>query len=148
MKSLLVFFVCILGMLQLKAGNAGGGENAGSKSSLLINFSNHSETKHADSVLVIFDKFDHTGAGIVHKIFYPNENHVIEIADLPAGKYYVSIQCLGLHQDYAEKVITIERNRANKMKIKLQDCEVFQVGKAEIPSDPTDFTKLSVTSIR
>jgi hypothetical protein len=148
MKSLLVFFVFILGVFQVKAGNAGGGDNARSSGSLLINFSNHSETAHADSVLVIFDKYDHTGAGIVRKIFYPNENHVIEIADLPAGKYYVSIQCLGLHHDYSEKVINIERNKANKLKIKLQDCEVFQVGKAEIPTDHTDFTKLSVTSIR
>ena len=52
-----------------------------------------------DSVLVILDKFDHSGAGIVTKVFYPGANNQIVIEGLPAGKYYAEIYVLGFYKN-------------------------------------------------
>jgi hypothetical protein len=123
-------------------------ERATHTSSLQVSFINHhNEVAHADSVLVIFDRYDHSGAGVVYKVFYPDQNQSIEIGDVPAGKYYVSIRCLGIHHDYVEKVVKIEKDKSNMLKIKLLDCEVFTKEAVVIPPTAIDLKNLTVTTI-
>src|ERR1700727_2238796 len=53
-------------------------------------------SRRKDSVLVIFDRCDHTGAGIVFKVFKADLDNGITVPEVPAGKYFVTVQCLGL----------------------------------------------------
>src|ERR1700748_3190069 len=50
--------------------------------------------EHKDSVLIIFDRFDRTGAGVIFQVFAADSANSITIPAVPAGKYYVTIQCL------------------------------------------------------
>jgi hypothetical protein len=97
-----------------------------------------------DSVLVIFDRFDHTGAGVVYQEFYPDADHSIIIPALPAGKYYVTIQCLGLHRDRVETVINIKADRNATLKIDQQDIETFTKDNVYIPAYQPDPTNLGI----
>src|SRR5213075_1896161 len=49
-----------------------------------------------DSVFVIFDRFDLRGAGVIKQVFYPDISNQIRI-NLPKGKYFVDIYCLGIY---------------------------------------------------
>jgi hypothetical protein len=92
-----------------------------------------------DSVLVILDKFDHTGAGIVRKVFYPDaDNHVI-IDELPAGKYYAEIYVLGIYQKHFSTIIdtdkTIKKNKKKKEAFRLDYTDVYFPGCVTIPAE-------------
>jgi hypothetical protein len=97
-----------------------------------------------DSVLIIFDKFDHTGAGVIYQVFYEDQDHNITLPEVPAGKYYVTIKCLGMHHDRVEKVVTIKSQKSEKVKINLQDSEEFFKDKVIIPEYKPDFSDLAV----
>lgn len=113
---------------------------------LKIVLSNHAtDYMHSDSVLVILDKYDHSGAGIVRKKFYPGVNHSFTVTGVPEGRYYASIQCLGVHHDYVEKVIRVLRDKDNTLKIKLEEVEDFSKNQVNIPGDNINLAKLSVT---
>src|SRR5580658_8164113 len=49
-------------------------------------FSNIDAPDHTDSVLVIFDRFDHTGAGVIYQVFAADRQNGIDISGGPAGK--------------------------------------------------------------
>jgi hypothetical protein len=95
-----------------------------------------------DSVLVILDKFDHSGAGVVKKVFYPDAANQVVIEDLPAGKYYAEIYVLGLYKKHFSTVIYTEKsNRKNKVHLQLDYKDVYTPGNAHIPAeDTTAFT--------
>jgi hypothetical protein len=97
-----------------------------------------------DSVLIIFDRYDHTGAGVVYQVFYADQDQNISIPEVPAGKYYVTIQCLGLHRDRLEKVITIKSQKSETVKINLQDSEEYSKGNVIIPVYKTNFANLAI----
>ena len=97
-----------------------------------------------DSVLIIFDKYDHSGAGVVYQVFYEDQDHNITLPELPAGKYYVTIQCLGMHRDRLEKVLTIKAHKSEKIKVDLQDSEEFSKDKVVIPEYKPNFADLAV----
>ncbi|MHA4811308.1 peptidase associated/transthyretin-like domain-containing protein [Flavitalea flava] len=108
-------------------------------------FNNHvSNLAHKDSVLLIFDRCDHTGAGVIYQIFYMDQDGNITIPAIRAGKYFVTIQCLGLHRDRMEKVVTIKSNKGQKVKINLLDSEVFSKENVVIPVFRPDFSDLAV----
>src|SRR5690349_25041275 len=93
---------------------------------LTINFSNHTRKySHADSVLVIFDKYNLTGAGIIKKVYYPSSNHSIEITEIPPGKYYVFVQFLGIHSDRKEKILRLQAKKKKSIRIRLMNCDEF-----------------------
>jgi hypothetical protein len=100
---------------------------------------------HTDSVLVIFDRFDHTGAGVIYQLYAADSQQGIDISAVPAGKYYVTIRFLGLHRDQIEKVITIKSKKSEKVRIELGDTEVFSKDKVVIPAYRPDFSNLVVT---
>lgn len=97
-----------------------------------------------DSVLIIFDKYDHSGAGVVYQVFYEDQDHNITLPEIAAGKYYVTIQCLGTHHDRMEKIVTIKSHKSEKVKINLQDSEVFFKDKVVIPEYKPNFADLAV----
>ncbi|HEV9035042.1 MAG TPA: hypothetical protein VGQ51_00425 [Puia sp.] len=102
--------------------------------------------EHKDSVLIIFDRFDRTGAGIVYQVFAADTTDGIDISQVPAGKYYVTIQCLGLHHDRLERVVTIKSQKSEKVRVQLTPSEEFSKDKVVIPAYRPDFSDMDIKS--
>jgi hypothetical protein len=95
-----------------------------------------------DSMLITFDRYDHTGAGIIRQVFAANNDECLTIEAIPPGKYYVTIQCIGLHRDQVEKIITIRSNRSENLHINLSESAAFSKNDVVIPAfhpDPASF---------
>jgi len=107
-----------------------------------------SSQDRTDSVLVIFDRYDHTGAGVIYQMYAADAQQGIDISGVPAGKYYVTIQCLGLHRDRMEKVITIKAQKNAKVRIELDATEAFSKDKVVIPAYRPDFADMAVLKSR
>jgi hypothetical protein len=99
---------------------------------------------HQDSVLVIFDRYDHTGAGVVYQLFAADAEQGITIPAVPAGKYFVTIECRGLHNDHREMVVNIKSNKSEKVQIKLADSEVFSKDHVKIPVYHPSFSDMAI----
>ncbi len=96
------------------------------------------KNNNVDSVLIILDKFDHTGAGIVRKVFYPDADNKVIIEDLPVGKYYAEIYVLGIYKKHFSTIIDTEKIiRKNKKKeiFRLDYADVYFPGSVEIPAE-------------
>jgi hypothetical protein len=100
-----------------------------------------------DSVYIIFDRYDLTGAGIIKKVFYPSGNQIV-IEKVPTGKYYVDVYCIGVDHQSFTKVSTIGRRRSNKVSIPLKTYEAYVPGSAVIPPSTIDLSNLVVTQKR
>ena len=109
-------------------------------------FTNVNAQDHTDSILVIFDRFDHTGAGVIYQVYSADQQNGIDISAIPAGKYYVTIQCLGLHHDRLEKTITIKKQKNEKINIALSASELFSKDNVLIPVTHAKLTDLSILS--
>jgi hypothetical protein len=109
-------------------------------------FSNINAEYHADSVLVIFDRFDHTGAGVIFQVYSADDKAGVDISAIPAGKYFVTIQCMGLHHERIEKTITIKKQKSEKVNIALAASEIFTKDNVVIPVSHTKLTDLSILS--
>jgi hypothetical protein len=91
-----------------------------------------------DSVLIVLDKFDHTGAGIVRKVFYPDANNQVVIDNLPAGKYYAEVYVLGIYKKHFSTIIYTEKTtKKNKVNLRLDYIDVYTPGNANIPAEET-----------
>ncbi|MFI5152540.1 MAG: hypothetical protein ACHQET_04355 [Chitinophagales bacterium] len=101
-----------------------------------------------DSILVIYDRYDRSGAGVIKKVFYPKKDYTISIDNIPAGKYFVTIQCLGVHRDKIEKIQRVKPGKSDTMTIKLKDCEEYSKDNIHIPKERFDFSKLLVTTLK
>jgi hypothetical protein len=153
MKHIIFFFVTLIAGIAANA-NPGPvpGANSTNSTKALVNagavrfqFNKIvTTTEHTDSVLVIFDRFDHTGAGVIYQMYAADNAQGIDISDVPAGKYYVTIQFVGLHRDQIEKVITIKAKKNESVRIALEDTEVFSKDHVVIPAYRPDFSDLSV----
>ena len=102
--------------------------------------------EHKDSVLIIFDRFDRTGAGIVYQVFAADAADGIDVSQIPAGKYFVTIQCLGLHHDRLERVVTIKSQKNEKIRIELTHSEEFSKDNVVIPAYRPDFSDMNIKS--
>lgn len=100
-----------------------------------------------DSVFVIFDKYDLTGAGVVKQVFYPSNNRLV-IHNVPKGKYYVDVFCIGMPGQNYSRIRTISKRRDNSVTIPLKTIDTYIPGTAVIPSHAVDFNNLVVTSRR
>ena len=96
-----------------------------------------------DSVLVILDKFDLSGAGIVRKVFYPDSLNQIIVEDLPKGKYYAEVYVLGLYRKHFSTIIYTKASKKNKISFPLDYKDVYIPGKATIP--PEDIKMFAYT---
>jgi hypothetical protein len=101
-----------------------------------------------DSVLIIFDRYDHTGPGIVYQVFAADRDHGITVPTIPPGKYYVTVQCVGLHRDRLEKVVTIRSQRSETVRINLTPSEAFSKNNVVIPAFHPDLSNLAVVRFR
>jgi hypothetical protein len=99
-----------------------------------------------DSVLVIFDRYDHTGAGIVKSKYYPKNNQ-FTIPKVPEGRYYISIYCLGFYNDVFNDLTFINKRHSNNLRYKLGSSDEFVPG-TFLPSIEIDFTNLAITNIK
>jgi len=98
----------------------------------------------SDSVLIIFDRYDRTGAGVVYQVFATDSSDGITIPAVPAGKYYVTIQCKGVSHDLIEKLVTIKARKNEKVRIELQAAEVFSKDGVVIPAFKPSFSDLAI----
>ena len=115
--------------------------NTSARKSKGVSYTFHIDNKinqnnSVDSVLVILDKFDLSGAGIVKRVYYPDaENHIV-IEDLPVGKYYAEVYVLGLYKKHYSSVIrTVKSSKKNKAKIHLDYNDAYTPGSANIPAE-------------
>ena len=97
-----------------------------------------------DSALVIFDRYDHTGAGVVYQMFAADSTNGISIENVPAGKYYVTVQFRGVHRDRMEMLVTVKAQKNGKVQIKLDDAEVFSKGNVKIPAYNPSFSDMAI----
>jgi hypothetical protein len=101
-----------------------------------------------DSMLIIFDRYDHTGPGAVHQVFAADRDHGITIPGIAPGKYYVTVQCVGLHRDRLEKIVTIRSQRSETVRINLTPSEMFCKKNVVIPAFHPDLSDLSVVRFK
>lgn len=99
---------------------------------------------NVDSVYIIFDRYDLTGAGVIKKVFYPSQNKVV-IEKVPQGKYYVDVYCIGVDRQNFTQISTIGKRRSNKVSIPFKNFETYIPGTAVIPPSSFDFSNLMVT---
>ncbi|MCS3800362.1 hypothetical protein GGD38_005742 [Chitinophagaceae bacterium OAS944] len=99
-----------------------------------------------DSVLVIFDRYDHTGAGVIKSIYYPKDNQ-FTISGVPEGRYYISIYCMGFYSDVFNDQMFISKRHSNDLRYKLGPSDEF-VPNTFLPAIEIDFTNLAITNIK
>jgi hypothetical protein len=159
MKPLCLFIVLLCILVSASAGSGPVIDNKKvetSKGSLQLTFhknlpkeiSKDLPNAHKDSVLIILDRFDLTGAGVIYKVFYENENNCITIPDIPRGKYYVTVQCLGIHRDRVETVVKIKSQNIETLKINQADAEEFSKNNVIIPPFQPDFQNLAIVKAK
>ena len=98
-----------------------------------------------DSVLVIFDRYNLTQAGAIKKIFYP-VNNIVVIENVPEGKFFIDIICLGIYQDNFSEVSYVYEKRKNKnrFQFRMGYAEAFNTSEVYIPAEKIDPKNLSV----
>jgi len=102
------------------------------------------QPSYIDSVYLVFDRYDRSGAGVIRQIFYPIDN-VIKVV-VPKGKYYVNIVCLGIYnREYFDRIITAKSKKESKILLRLQASALFTPGLVSIPQEKIDFANLSIT---
>jgi hypothetical protein len=112
--------------------------------SLTIHLNNRANN-HAqvDSVYLIFDRWDLSGAGLVKKIYRPEKN-IIKLEKIPKGRYYVEVFCLGNYPGHFNKEIMAHPKASTRITFKLKRQEYYIAGTAYIPTQKVDFSKLSI----
>lgn len=98
-----------------------------------------------DSVLVIFDRYNLTGAGVIKKVFYPANNKVV-IENVPEGKYYITVMSMGLFRKTFSEVSYVYEHRKNnnEFSFQLPSCDNYQSGTAYIPAEKIDPQQLVI----
>jgi len=147
MKQLYFYLTCLLFCATAQAHGFQPAPAAGPTHDGGIEFQFNTATsfgQHPDSVLIIFDRYNHTGAGIIYQVYSADKDHCIKIPSIPAGKYYVTIQCLGMHRDRLEKLVRIKSKKKEKIRINLEDAEAFSKDKVVIPAYHPNFANLAV----
>ena len=152
MKQIYLYLACLLLSLAVHAekGHSAKADKAAVKAgSVQFKFNNLAPAEaHKDSVLIIFDRCNHTGAGVIYKVFSVDENGNIIIDGVPEGKYFVTIQGRGIHRDRMETVVTIKSQKNREMSIKMQDSEEFSKDNVIIPASKTDLASLSIVNMK
>ena len=143
----MLFRKTILAALVIAAGNCYGNDSISSKdsSTVTITLQNVSDKlSKIDSVFVIFDRYDHRGAGVIKQVFYPDLTNQIRVS-LPKGKYYINIYCLGIYNKEAfDRILSAKPNRNHKIFLRLQESALFQLGLAHMPADHFDPSHLAI----
>lgn len=96
-----------------------------------------------DSVLVIFDRYDHSGAGVIKRIYHPVNNEII-ITKVPPARYYIEIACLGVNRERFNELTYVNNRRANIFTYRIKKSGTFTPGLVTIPVEPIDISKLKI----
>jgi hypothetical protein len=117
----------------------------GDSGTVVITLQNASDKlSKIDSVFVIFDRYDLRGAGVVKKVFYPDTENKIRV-NLPRGKYYISIYCLGIYnKESFDRIISAKSNRERNIFLRLQASALYEQGLAKIPGEHFDPSHLAI----
>jgi len=120
-----------------KASAASNNTTINSGVSYTIHLNNKANNNHTvDSVLVILDKFDRSGAGVVKKVLYPNADNQVLLADVPAGKYYAEVYVLGLYKKHFSQVIRAnKRVKHNRLRLQMDYNDVYIPGQLQLPPE-------------
>lgn len=112
---------------------------------ILINLDNISNNNNpVDSVFVIFDRYDRSGAGIVKKVFYPVNNKIELI--VPRGKYYVDLYCLGIYKRrHFDRIIIARPKKRNRLFFKIGAQPLYTPGLVSMPKEKIDPGNLLIT---
>lgn len=156
MKQVYLYLTCLLLGLAAHADKADKGPRSktaekvmAKEGSVQFRFNNLAPVEaHKDSVLIIFDRYDRTGAGVVYSVYSADSTRSINIDGVPAGKYYVTIQGLGLHRDRTETIIHVKAQKNQQLSISLEDSEEFSKDGVVIPSSSTDLASLSIVNMK
>jgi hypothetical protein len=109
----------------------------------LDNFSNNN--KAIDSIYLIVDRYDLTGAGVIKRVCHPVNNE-IELT-VPKGRYFINIICLGLYKDkHFDAIVNAKSSKRNELLLKVEPTSFFIPGLVSFPEEKIDFGNLSVTS--
>ncbi len=102
-----------------------------------------------DSVYVILDRWDLSGAGMIKKVYQPKDN-VIVLDKIPRGKYYIDVFCLGIYQQSFSEVSWVYNRRKNRntFKFRLKESEAYSDSTVRIPPERIDLMKLTVVTNR
>ena len=113
--------------------------------SLTIHINNRANAQaQVDSVFLIFDRWDLTGAGLIKKVYYPEKN-TIKLDKLPKGRYYIEVICLGNYPGHFNKEIMAHPKASSRFSFKLKKQSYYLAGTAYIPPQRIDFSNLTVT---
>lgn len=110
-----------------------------------ILFKNKSVT--VDSVYIIFDRYDLTGAGVIKSVFYPADNRIV-IEKVPRGKYFVDIYSIGVDRQIVTRIRRIGKKRSNTLEVPFKTYETYIPGTAIIPPSNIDPDNLLVTQMK
>lgn len=137
----------LMAAYSIYADDGAGNNMRSSKGSVKVQFHNHAlHYSHEDSVLIIFDRYNRSGAGVLLQVFHADSNHRILIPEIPAGKYFVTIQFLGVHHDQWNKVVWVRPKKCGLLRLRLEKCEEYT--KVIIPEYKPDLSHLSIVRIR
>jgi hypothetical protein len=153
MNKIYLYLACLLLSLAAHADKGPRSKTAGKimvkEGAVKLRFNNLAPVEaHKDSVLIIFDRCDRTGAGVVYSVFSADSARSICIKGVPAGKYYVTIQGLGLHRDRTETIVRVKAQKSQQLFINLEDSEEFSKDSVIIPSSATDLAALSIVNMK
>jgi hypothetical protein len=114
-------------------------------SAVVITLQNASDKlSKIDSVFLIIDRFDLRGAGVIKKVFYPDRENQVRI-NLPKGKYFINIYCLGIYnKESFERIVTAKPGKDRNIFLRLQASALYKQGLARIPQDRFDPSHLAI----
>ena len=118
--------------------------------SVTLRFNNNvNKNLPLDSVYVILDRWDLSGAGMIKKMYQPKDN-VIVLDKVPRGKYYIDVFCLGIYQQTFSEVSWVYNNRKNRntFNFRMKESEVYSDSTVRIPPQRIDWMKLTVLNNR
>jgi hypothetical protein len=125
--------------------NASVGLPAKDSSMVTITLQNASDKlSKIDSVFVIFDRYDLSGAGVVKQVFYPDTENKIRVS-LPKGKYFINIYCLGIYnKEGFGRIVSTKSRKNHNIFLRLQASALYHQGRARIPEDRFDPSHLAI----
>jgi hypothetical protein len=88
-----------------------------------------------DSALIVLDKYDLTGAGIVQQMVAVDDKNQLQLAGVPVGKYYAGIYTYGLRKEYISLVITVSNQSKKHKKVSVTETDLYVKKKVPIPAE-------------
>ncbi|MBC7850684.1 MAG: hypothetical protein H7Y31_13165 [Chitinophagaceae bacterium] len=137
------FFIWLMPVIGYSQANAA--EDPDSvRVTITLNNGRNSSAK-VDSVLVIFDRYNGSGAGVVRRVFYPI-NNTITIENVPEGRFYINVICLGIYQDNFSDISYVyqKKKNRNRFSFRLERAEPFEADNVNLPSQKFDMRQLAI----